>query len=484
MSSINLLAWIIKSMPYILNVGIIASYMILLVMIIRALFKQAPKNLICGMWGIAAFRLIVPVSMLESWFSLVPSAKTIQTESLSSQGKVLMEPAVVDVFKNPIYPDAVSLKLPTTLNSFIDGIQIFAVIWFVGVIAMLIYAVASTMNLKEKIRTATLLEPGTKQTEMIDTPFLLGIFKPTIYLPYSINENDLEYVIAHEKAHIKRADHIWKLIGFIILSVYWFNPLFWVAYILFCRDIETACDEAVIKDIEDENKSLYATALLNCSIKRHAFSVCPVAFGEVSVKNRIKHVMNYKKPAVRVLVIAYTICVVLAAGFLTDPKVIADSTEVVDYFWPYINIQSSNKKDTYVHGNFKFPCDSRIVEEVYDLTVGNESYRTQLNFIGNQGDPVYSVIRGRVTFAGFEQGYGNKITIQGWSYDLGTVYFFLDDVYVKEGDTVDYGDIIGTIGKSGFTTNSKLGFRLIKNFHLADPMMIFRDNLDKLTVVK
>ena len=315
----RLLQGILTSLPDLINISITAGYIILAIVLIRFLFKKAPKKIVCAMWGIAALRLLLPFS-IESVFSLIPATQTIQTESLRYQGLALKSPAVIDVITNLVYPQNISVELNTTVDRLQDKIMLFTFVWIAGVALMLLYAVISAVALKRKVSTATLLGHGIKQTDAIDSPFLFGIFKPTIYIPYSVSADDMEYVIAHEQAHIKRRDYLWKPLGFIILSVYWFHPIIWVAYILLCKDIEAACDEKVIKDMQDEDRRSYSTALLNCSVKRPVITACPLAFGEVSVKDRIKNVMNYKKPAFWVIIVAAVLCIVLALCFLTDPK--------------------------------------------------------------------------------------------------------------------------------------------------------------------
>lgn len=156
--------------------------------------------------------------------------------------------------------------------------------------------------------------------DRIDTPFILGVFRPRIYLPSNMSEQDVTYVLAHEQAHIKRHDHWWKPLGFALLTIYWFHPILWIAYVLLCRDIELACDEKVIKEMGIDIKKPYSDALINCSIPRRAITACPLAFGEVGVKERVKTVLNYKKPAFWIVLIAVIACVIVAVCFLTNPK--------------------------------------------------------------------------------------------------------------------------------------------------------------------
>ena len=181
---------------------------------------------------------------------------------------------------------------PTQVWSFI-----LSCIWMAGMAAMALYALVSYWLIKRRVAAATLLRENIKQSEGVDTPFVLGLFRPVIYLPYYLGEEDLAYVVAHERAHIRRRDHWWKPLGFALLTVYWFNPLLWLAYVLLCRDIEGACDEKVIREMGLEDRRGYSAALLNCSVRRRSIAACPLAFGEVGVKERVKSVMHYKRPA-------------------------------------------------------------------------------------------------------------------------------------------------------------------------------------------
>ena len=186
-------------------------------------------------------------------------------------------------------------------------------------IALLIYTVISYAKVKRKIGTAVLYKDNIYQSENVVSPFVLGIIKPNIYLPFKMNEKDMEHVVAHEMAHIRRKDHLWKPLGFILLTLHWFNPLMWLGYVLLCRDIELACDEKVIKELDHDARADYSQALLTCSVNRRMIAACPLAFGEVGVKDRVKSVLNYKKPAFWIIIAAVVACVVVAVCFLTNP---------------------------------------------------------------------------------------------------------------------------------------------------------------------
>lgn len=304
------------------NLSITAGWIVLAVILIRLIFKKAPKWLNCVLWGIVALRLIFPFS-LESVFSLIPSAQTIDpTLPYLNEFEINSGIEPLDNAVNTHYADFVPVAERT-----VDVTIILACVWLLGVGIMLIYAFASWARLKINLKTATKKEGNIYQSEFVQSPFVLGIIRPKIYIPYKTNESDLPLVIAHEKAHIKRLDHLIKPLGFILLSIYWFNPLLWVAYILLCRDIEAACDEKVIKQLTDEQRKDYSMALLNASISRKSIAACPLAFGETGVKERIKGVMNYKKPAFWVIIAAVAVCIIAAVCFLTNPT----ETERTDY---------------------------------------------------------------------------------------------------------------------------------------------------------
>ena len=316
----------------VVNMSISACWIVLAIVLLRIILKKAPKWINCLLWGIAGLRLVMPFS-LESIFSLIPSAEFIPQELVHSHSSVDVKgteilnyvgnnPVSVElgisdgslVFNEITAPDCPSIN-PLLISTYIASI-----VWIVGIIALLVYTLVSFLRLKQKIGTAVLLRDNIYQGEAVVSPFVLGIIKPKIYLPFNMSEQDMEHVIAHEQAHLRRKDHLWKPLGFLILTLHWFNPLVWLGYILLCRDIELACDEKVVKELNNEQRADYSQALLSCSVNRRMVAACPVAFGEVGVKNRVKSVLNYKKPAFWVIAVAIVLCIVLAFGFLTNPK--------------------------------------------------------------------------------------------------------------------------------------------------------------------
>lgn len=302
------------------NMSIAASFMILAVVLLRALFKKAPKTLRPVLWALVGIRLICPFSF-ESALSLIPSAQTIPDSVLSEPSfSVQTGFEGVDTRVNAELASRYYEGVTVPTNTGLHITSLLAAIWIIGIFALAIYAAVSFVRLRRQTAESIKYAENIYLCDRIPSPFILGIVKPHIFLPSSINEADIPYVLAHEQAHLKRRDHLWKPLGFVLLSIYWFNPLIWVAYILLCRDIELACDEKVIKSMGTECKKPYADALINCSVSQRRISACPVAFGETDIKGRIQSVLKYKKPAFWVILVAVLTCVAVAVCFLTVPK--------------------------------------------------------------------------------------------------------------------------------------------------------------------
>jgi len=306
------------------NMSLGASILIAAVLLLRVLLRRAPRWTVCLMWAIVAVRLILPFS-LESAFSLIPEREPIPADIIYTKAEI----DKTEAFVMPPY-GAVDGGYPVmvvdreTVNTLP---MVLSHIWLTGAVLMLVYATVSYIRLKLRMRTAVMAECGIMQSENVDSPFVLGMFRPVVYLPFGIDDSDMTHVIAHERAHIRRGDHLWKPLGFLFLSVYWFNPLIWIAYMLLCRDIEAACDEAVISGMDADGRREYSDSLLKCAVHRRTITACPIAFGEMGVKARIKGIMNYKRPAFWVIIAALVACVVVAVCFLTDPKEDANTVE-------------------------------------------------------------------------------------------------------------------------------------------------------------
>lgn len=335
----------------ILNLSIAGSWMILAVLLLRLILKRAPKAIVCALWLLVGLRLLLPFS-IESALSLIPSRQTVSvaiTEpgtlppvrvsgqsspaedgsyALPSQAEVIDSglPAL-DRALNPV----INERLAPTQGDSVDPLQALTAVsgwaWLLGCLGLLGYGAFSFLRLKLRLREAVLAGPGVREGAMVDSPFVLGIFRPVIYLPLGLSERDREMVLSHERAHLKRRDNWIKPLAFILLAVHWFNPLVWISYVLLCRDIESACDERVLRDMGREERRAYSAALLNCSVRPRMISACPLAFGELSVKGRIKSALNYRKPGFWISLAALAACAVVAVCFLTDPVKEGESTE-------------------------------------------------------------------------------------------------------------------------------------------------------------
>lgn len=303
----------------ILNMSITASWLILAVVLVRLLLKKAPKWIPCLLWGLVAIRLVCPFSF-GSIFSLIPSSETIPTNITVQQ-----EPAInsgitiVNDVINPVIAESFTPAPTDSVNPLQIIIPVAAIVWVSGIVIMLAYALISYIKLKKTVSVCVPVGERILSCDEVKAPFILGVFKPIIYVPSSMSGETLDLVIRHETAHLQRHDHWWKPLGYLLLAVYWFNPLCWIAYILLSRDIEMACDEKVIRDMDKDEMAAYSQALLDCSFPRRRIAACPLAFGEVGVKERVKGVLNYKKPAFWIILIAVIACIVLAVCLMTDP---------------------------------------------------------------------------------------------------------------------------------------------------------------------
>lgn len=302
------------------NLSISASWLILAVLVLRVVLKKAPKWVMPLLWGVVALRLVCLFS-IESALSLIPSVETIPSEIVTeTREPVLYEQATLDIVTNPTLPSAAEVPVGVSRQQAQVDFNIYSVLWLAGMAALLVHALVSAGKLKRKLATAILLRDNIYESEFVDSPFVFGVVKPNIYLPMHMDEGTAAYVIAHERAHLARRDHWWKVLGYLVLALHWFNPLVWVAYILFCRDIELACDEKVVKGLDGAARADYSQALLSCAAPKRAVAACPLAFGEGNIKTRVKSALHYKKPAFWVAAAAVLAVVIVAVCFLTNPK--------------------------------------------------------------------------------------------------------------------------------------------------------------------
>ena len=304
-----------------LNLSISASWLVLAVLVLRLVSKRSPKWMNVLLWGIVALRLVLPFS-IESALSLIPSAETV------SPAAVQFDPAptitsgvsVIDNAVNPSLSEHFAATPEASVNPLYVWTEIAGWVWLIGLGAMLLYALVSYLRLRRRVSVSLCVRENIYLCDAISSPFILGVVKPHIYLPSGLDEVQRQNVLSHERAHLTRRDHWWKPLGFALLAVYWFNPVLWLAYTLLCRDIELACDERVIRTMDESAVKTYSTVLLACSMPRKAVITCPLAFGEVGVKERVKNALHYKKPAFWVVAASVAVCVVVAVCFLTDPE--------------------------------------------------------------------------------------------------------------------------------------------------------------------
>ena len=303
----------------IVNMSISASWVVIAVLTLRFCLKKAPKWVNVLLWGIVAVRMVFPFS-IESVLSLIPSAETISPTIMMEQSPSVQTgvPALNHVI-NPVISGSFTPAPGASANPLQIWIPVLAGIWLFGIAALFLYSAVSYWRLRRKVCEAVILRGNIYQSEKVCSPFVLGIIKPKIYLPYHMDSREMDHVIAHEQTHIRRKDHWWKPLGFLLLTTHWFNPLMWLSYILLCQDIELACDEKVIRKMSNEQRADYTQALVACSVDRRLITACPLAFGEIGVKERVKSVMNYKKPAFWIVLASVIVCAVIAVCFLTNP---------------------------------------------------------------------------------------------------------------------------------------------------------------------
>lgn len=302
------------------NNAVVSGILIIAVIVVRMCIKKAPKWITCLLWGLVAIKLVLPFH-IESMLSLIPSAEPIPVDiEYQSVPQITSGIEAMNDVVNPMLAANFTPNAGASVNPMQLVISAASVLWVAGMVILFLYFIVSFFLLRKRVAAAENIFENVYLCDNVNSPFIFGIVRPRICLPSGIEQDTVECVLAHERAHLRRFDYIWKPLGFLILIVYWFNPLCWIAYVLLCRDIEFACDELVTRDKDKSWKAAYCQALLNCSIKRKVITACPIAFGEVGVKDRVKKVLHYRKPAVWSIVVAATLCVVVAVCFMTGPE--------------------------------------------------------------------------------------------------------------------------------------------------------------------
>lgn len=397
-----------------LNMSIAAGWLILAVIAFRFFFRKAPKWMRCLLWGMVALRLICPFSF-ESVFSLVPSPETLSPHTVryAAHPAITSGITAIDSALNPIIGSTFAAEATASANPLYIWTEIAGMVWLSGLILILGYGLISCIRLRHNVREAAFLRENIWLCDAVRSPFVFGLFRPRIYLSSDMDEAHLPYVLAHEQAHLRRKDHWWKLSGYIFLAVYWFHPLIWTAYILFCRDMELACDEKVIHAFAMEKRKAYAHALLSCSTQRRVIFACPLAFGEGGVKGRVSSVLNYQKTTLPVMAAAAAACIAVTCCFLTDP--VSGSSEAL--FAPDTDAPVADGSDS--------SDEAHLLREYAAFGISQTADRWYYN-----DEPI------RYFLDGYEQddGHGAFNTIARYQYydDDGTV-----DVHTVRNDTVN-----------------------------------------------
>lgn len=307
-----------------LNMSITAGWLILAVLCIRLIFRKIPKWMICLLWGAVAFRLICPFS-IESRFSILPSTEPIKSSTVVGGEVQNYIPsidshlAIVENTINPMLAESYAYNPTAGATPWQITVYLAGIAWTVGMILLILWAMGSMIRLHMLVREAVCVKNNIYICDAVKSSFILGIVKPRVYLSSALSEKEMDYIIAHESAHLRRKDHWWKPLGYLLLCIYWFNPLCWAAYAMLCKDIELACDEKAVRDMTFHEKKEYSKVLLSCAGQRSLVIVCPLAFGEVGIKERVKSVLSYKKPALWIMIAAAVILVIMAICFLTNP---------------------------------------------------------------------------------------------------------------------------------------------------------------------
>lgn len=340
----------------ILNMGLTATWVVFAVLAVRALCHKAPRSLTVCLWALVGLRLVCPF-LTESILSLIPSAEIVSPDILlAEQPKIHTGVWVLNSTVNPYLSEHLTPTLGDSANPMQIVAFIASVVWIIGMAVMFVYSLGAYLWLRHKVKVSLCYRENIYFCDSIATPFVFGVIKPRIYVPSGMDESRLESVIAHETAHLKRKDHWWKTIAFFLLSVYWFHPLLWISYLLFSKDMERACDERVVRELEPEARKNYAEALVACSLQKRMMLACPLAFGEVGVKNRVKSVLNYKKPAVWIVAVTVVAGVAVAICFLTNP------------------VSESKKPDGYTDSSLRYGTDEEgLYVFIWQLAEGSYS---------------------------------------------------------------------------------------------------------------
>ena len=309
---------IMNFFPELLRINLVASFVILIVLAARLILKRAPKVFSYALWAIVLIRLLIPLS-IPSPVSVVPDTPAASGAVINSALPEIEFETLRDREQNyyesqNTSPEDVQVYVSRT----VEPMVYLSLAWLVGVAVMVLYSGISYLKIKKKVRIAVPLRSNIWIADDIKSPFVIGFLKPKIYLPNNLGKQEQEYIILHEQHHIRRFDHVIKTLAFLALTIHWFNPLVWIAFVLACKDMEMSCDEAVIRKLGENVRADYSASLLTLATGHRIIAGTPLAFGEGDTKGRIKNLAKWKKPAIWVLVLTMIICLILGVCLLTD----------------------------------------------------------------------------------------------------------------------------------------------------------------------
>ena len=475
----------------VLNISISASILIIVVIAARLLLKKAPKWCVMLLWAIVALRLVIPVS-IESAFSLIPRGMDEKIESIEAavmdgntdqeqlpQAEANNMPVTMtgDIQEDVTYIPYEIVEITEPVKRELSIFEIAGYIWIADVGLMLMFSLFSYIKLKLRMAESVKYKDNIYLSDRTATAFILGMIRLRIYLPSGIDEEEIPYVIAHEYSHIKRGDHLWKPLAYLLLCVYWFNPLMWLAYSLLSRDIEYACDEKTVSGYDMKDRKAYAAALLENSIQKKLVMVCPLAFGEGSIKERVRKVLDHKKPAFWICIVSLAVVVIVGICFATKPKndgdtaateeggvatedgAIAVSQDTAESEVT-MSIAGENREWNWptIH---KYGIGTRSVTDAPDYIEIHASYL----------DPAFAACTGDIVETGNDAEWGNYI-VQDIGDSVTLKYGYLKDIYVNKGDHVEAGRVLGNISEGNKPGKAELLFAIFNNEIAVDPITV------------
>lgn len=434
----------------ILNMSYTASYVIIFVMIARLLLKKMPKVFSYMLWGVVLFRLICPFSFASIW-SLIPESSTSLPMAAKYSQITQINTGITanDSTNNPAFPVQISAD---GIDPIQGWITLGEIIWLIGIAVLLFYSVASLLQLRRKLVGTVKLYSNIYLADHINSPFVMGVMHPRIYLPSTLSEQEQRYTILHEQTHIRRLDHIVKILAFTGLAVHWFNPLAWAAFILSCNDMEMSCDESVMRQMDTDIRGDYSALLLGLATGRKAITGVPLTFCEGDIKGRIKNVMNYKKPVFRVVIVTIIVVIIVVTGLVANPHINKASMQ-----WAKkLNIRDVEKIELIERSSSENEHNRLLGESEFEdiIALINES---RGKYIENPEEPAGGSITYYITLTDGTRHYisnsGNSyLIIDGDYYDAG--YNWLSSWNYTSGNSVSPSATPSLLMISGYSNDS------------------------------